>query len=165
MPLTDEKGDPLPAFRMNEDEKGEAPSTKAPGPVNLTIVTPVPARVFDARDDAIISESNEVFQMECSEQAVRLIVRADGYEDLEFEVIPNVDKVLKKEMKKASEVEEPVLPPAPRPKAKKKKSSGIDFGEMKDPLLHQQKADEIGDDLEKIKQALEKQAEKKASKG
>jgi hypothetical protein len=62
--------------------------------VKLTFATNVPVQIVDARDQAIFGRSDDAegIELEQSEQPFALLLRADGYEPLTVEVVPNKDK-------------------------------------------------------------------------
>lgn len=75
-----------------ETIKQLAPDTEK---VRFRITTPgVDAKILDARDEGIYGMTNDAkgVEVEKSNDPLKLILRADGYEDLEFEIVPNSDK-------------------------------------------------------------------------
>jgi serine/threonine-protein kinase len=70
--------------------------------VTMRIKTPVDAQILDAADGAIfgMTNSDKGVELEKSDEAIKLILRADGYEDLAFEVVPSRDKEFEKALDK-----------------------------------------------------------------
>ncbi len=132
------------------EKPAEKPATPEPTPVlkqlapdiekvRFRITTPgVDAKILDARDEGIYGMTNDAkgVEVEKSNDPLSLILRADGYEDLEFEIVPNSDKQFerpltqetskspkkKKKKKVATPDTPPDTPPADETKKKKKKS-------------------------------------------
>ena len=63
----------------------------------------VDAQILDARDGGIYGMTNdpEGVEVEKSEEAIKLILRADGFKDLEFEIVPSAGKTFEKTLEKA----------------------------------------------------------------
>ena len=69
--------------------------------VRFQISTPgVEAQILDARDEGQYGKTNdpEGVDVKKSDDPITLILRADGYEDLNFEIIPNEDKTFERKM-------------------------------------------------------------------
>ena len=119
--------------------------------VTMKIGTPgIEAQILDARDEAIYGMTNSPDGVEIrqGDVPVGLILRADGYEDLEVSVVPDVDdkifektlvksKSIKKKSPKKKVVKEPAgetsPEPAPEP-APPPKDNGSSLGEIKNPF-------------------------------
>ena len=68
--------------------------------VKMSISTPgVEAQILDAADGAIFGMTNgDAVEFEKSDKPIKLVLRADGYEDLAFEVVPNRNKEFEKSL-------------------------------------------------------------------
>src|SRR5690606_36290784 len=69
--------------------------------VNFTITTPgVAAQILDARDEGIYGMTNDEsgVMVQMSDAPIELILRAKGYEDHRFSIIPSQDKRFDKTM-------------------------------------------------------------------
>ncbi|MCA9692852.1 MAG: serine/threonine-protein kinase [Nannocystaceae bacterium] len=102
-----------PPQATDADDPEEAPAKRAPpAPVVLApdaervrfkITTEgVNAQILDARDEGMYGMTNdeEGVEVEKSKEELRLILRADGYKDLEFTIIPDRDKDFNKDLEK-----------------------------------------------------------------
>lgn len=150
-PILDENGDPIPAFKLVDVEP--APVKVLPPEitmVTLKVVAPVEARVRDASDEAIVSMTNDEFEVMLSEHTVDMFVEAEGYEPFFFQVVPNADKVVMAEM---VEVRTAQIDPDPKPVPTTSKKGDPFSGKRADP--QQKKMDDLGDDLEDVLDALE----------
>jgi len=115
--------------------------------VTIKIGTPgIEAQILDARDEAIYGMTNspEGVELRQGEAPVGLILRAEGYEDLEVSVVPDADdkifektmvKVTKKRPSRKKLVKEPAeeTPPDPKPDPPPK-DKGSSLGEIKNPF-------------------------------
>ena len=119
--------------------------------VSVKIGTPgVEAQILDARDEAIYGMTNSPDGVEIrqGEEPVKLILRADGYEDLEVSVVPDVDgkvfektlvrsKSSKKKSPKKKVVKDPAGDTSPKPDDppdSPPKDNGSSLGEIKNPF-------------------------------
>ncbi|RMG98326.1 MAG: serine/threonine protein kinase [Deltaproteobacteria bacterium] len=113
------------------------PTVKALDPakekVRFKILTPgVDADILDARDLGIYGKTNDPngVEFEKSEDELKLILRAPGYEDLELSIVPDRDKTYKRRLKKRrtprpgkkkkGKKQSTVVKPVPLPKTPKK---------------------------------------------
>jgi len=116
--------------------------------VRFRITTPgIDAQILDARDEGQYGVTNDPkgVEVEKSNVALKLILRAEGYDDLEFEIVPNSDKQFdrpltkvevkstKKRTKKKSTSSTPKPEETPDDPPKKKKKSSVD-SELIDPF-------------------------------
>lgn len=117
--------------------------------VRFRITTPgIDAQILDARDEGQYGVTNDPkgVEVEKSNDALKLILRAEGYEDLAFEIVPNSDKqfdrpltkLVVKSTKKRNKKKSTSTPPKPvetpdEPPKKTKKKSGVD-SELLDPF-------------------------------
>jgi serine/threonine-protein kinase len=91
---------PVPAEAPAPVQKVLAADAKK---VTFKITTPgIDAQILDARDEAIFGMTNSAagVLVEESEEPLNLILRAPGYEDLEFPIVPDRDKTFEKELVK-----------------------------------------------------------------
>ena len=92
--------------------------------VQFTIKTPgVVAQILDARDEGIYGLTNDDsgVMVRKSDEPLELILRAQGYEDNRFTIIPNQDKVFEKSLAAIAVAQTPaVSKPRPRPDARPK---------------------------------------------
>ncbi len=91
-----------------ETEPAPAPKPVVIAPnaerVRFVIKTPgVDAQILDARDGGIYGTTNdpEGVEVEKSDQEIKLKLRADGFKDLEFTIVPSGDKTFEKKLEKA----------------------------------------------------------------
>ncbi|HEY8379682.1 MAG TPA: serine/threonine-protein kinase [Nannocystis sp.] len=94
--------------------------------VRFTITTPgVDAQILDARDEGQYGVTNDPAGVEVrkSDDPITLILRAPGYEDLRFDIIPNEDKKFERQLvPKAAPQPTPSSQPSKRPEKKVTKS-------------------------------------------
>jgi serine/threonine-protein kinase len=158
------KAEPAPVAAPADNDAGAAEPEPEPEPepppvviepgaktVQVMIGTPgVDAQILDARDEAIYGQTNsaEGVPIRQGEEGVKLILRADGYEDLEITVVPDVDgKVFEKTLvkskspkkkvtkKKTTTKPEPADSGGDTPKPEPKDDSGGgNLGEIKNPF-------------------------------
>jgi serine/threonine-protein kinase len=138
-------------------DPGEKPTTPVTEKVKITIATKgIDAQILDARDDSLfgMTNSTEGFEIEKSTEAVWVTLRAPGYEDFMFEIVPDrtksFTKTLKKEPKKRGPKRsgkkktgkgktppktKPMTPTDPKPPKKQKKpKKGVGSPDLKDPF-------------------------------
>ena len=158
-PPVDEQSPQAPVV-ATPDSLGDEPEPEPPPPVviapdvatvTVKIGTPgVEAQILDARDEAIYGMTNSPDGVEIrqGEEPVKLILRADGYEDLEVSVVPDVDdkvfekalvksKSTKKKTPKKKVVKEPAGDTSPKPDDppdSPPKDNGSSLGEIKNPF-------------------------------
>ncbi|MCA9657204.1 MAG: serine/threonine protein kinase [Myxococcales bacterium] len=156
------KTDPTPVAAPAEDDDGDEAGEPEPEPepppvviepgaktVQVMISTPgVDAQILDARDEAIYGKTNapEGVPIRQGEEVVKLILRADGYEDLEIPVVPDVDgKVFEKTLVKSKSAKKKVVTKKKKPESgetggdkpkpdPKEDSGGANLGEIKNPF-------------------------------
>ncbi|MCY1055983.1 serine/threonine-protein kinase [Nannocystis sp. SCPEA4] len=93
--------------------------------VRFKIATPgIEARILDARDQGQFGVTNDPngVEVEKSDQPINIILRAPGYEDLTFQVVPSEDKTFEHELvaKAAAPTPTPATTPTPKPRPDKK---------------------------------------------
>jgi hypothetical protein len=139
--------DPAPAVVAAPPKPEPTPTVAAPTVVKLHFTTNVPAQIVDASDQAIFGDSSDAdgIELERSDQPMKLLLRADGYEPLTVEVVPNKDKryeleLVKEEKRKPGAgrprpnvTEEPEPQPEPDPEPASKQP-GKQNGELKNPF-------------------------------
>jgi serine/threonine-protein kinase len=137
-----------PAVVAAAAPKPEPAPTPAPDVVALRFTTNVPAQILDARDQAIFGSSDDAdgVEIERSEQPLELVLRAEGYEPLTVEVVPNKDKRYEFELVKVEQrrpgdrprpsasTPEPTPAPEPKPEPKPERPHGSQDGELKNPF-------------------------------
>jgi serine/threonine-protein kinase len=71
--------------------------------VRFIINTNIDAQILDARDDGIYGMTNDAdgIEVEKSKEEIHLILRADGYEDLDLNIVPNRGKTFEKTLEKS----------------------------------------------------------------
>ena len=114
---------PKPVVRPPEVEK-----------VAFTITTPgVDAQILDARDEGSYGKTNDPagVMVKKSDEPLELILRAKGFEDNRFTIIPNQDKRFDKVLVaaaagKPSGTSKPARPKNPDPKAKPDTKAPVD---------------------------------------
>ncbi|PRP90024.1 Serine/threonine-protein kinase Pkn1 [Enhygromyxa salina] len=138
-----------------EPEPAPQPVASDLTPVKLEFETNVPAQILDARDRAIFGTSDAPggLEFELSDQPVKLILSAEGYEELEVEVVPNREskryqyelveistkpgtKPGKRPRPRPSAAPEPEPEPEPEPAASSHKlpTKGHNDGDLKNPF-------------------------------
>ena len=128
-----------------EPEPVPEPVVAAPTPEEVKVPDPgiprvkyffktkgVDAQVLDAVDEGMLGMTNseDGIEFEKSTDKRKLILRADGYEDLEVEIVPSrdnkrVSKTLKKSRKKKKKKKRSSSTPTPTPTAQPKPSGGL----------------------------------------
>jgi predicted Ser/Thr protein kinase len=124
------------------------PTPAAADVVKLQFTTNVPAQILDASDQAIFGSSSDAggIELERSDQPMKLLLRADGYETLTVDVVPNKDKryefeLVKEEKRKPgaggkpkpNPGTEPAPEPTPEPKTKPEPPPKQE-GDLKNPF-------------------------------
>jgi len=103
--------------------------------VRFKISTPgIEARILDARDHGQFGVTNDPngVEVQKSEHPITLILRAAGYEDLTFQVVPNEDKTFEHELvAKAAPAPTPAVTPTATPKQRPDKKPNKPHAEAK----------------------------------
>ncbi len=82
----------------------------------------IDAHILDARDEGMYGKTNDPngIQVEETNTPLELILRADGYQDLEFSILPDQDKTFEKQLIKQADAPKPIKKPEPKKPEPKK---------------------------------------------